>query len=440
MLICLTWNRPIHTANSAYKYPMTNPSSSPGDPPWLCVLGGGGSQLPFVRAAADLGVRTLVFDRDPESPARSPATRFEPLSTHDADGIRSFCESFFGPDRRLRGVLCYSSHPRALNAAAGLRDRYKLGGGSGETVRALTTRTIWKRKLEQDGVPTPYWRRVGDGEDLAPVIRAHGPLMVKPAGGSAGSAGVAVAKEAGDAGALREVLREACRHSPDGKAMVEAYCSGPEYSVDAFLRKGELHVAALSRKYVGGPGRPFLMEGFHLGAVPPETADRLRRLAVRVARIVGLRRGFLSLDVIASGEELKVVDMGPLLDAKIDRLLFHGGARVYELAVRLSLEGSAASRLPPESERGIPAEGALRFLYAPREGRLRTKVEGTRTIRSGEAEGTVTVEWGPAPGSEVAPPRSLADALGWVTCLESERSDPWDFLEGVDPSSLFVAE
>ncbi len=414
--------------------------SGPEESPWLCVLGGGRSQLPFVQAAAELGVRTLVFDRDPESPARSPATRFEPLSTHDAEGMRSFCETFFRPDRRLRGVLCYSSHPRALLAAAGLRDRYKLGGGSEETVRTLTTRTLWKEKLEQDGLSTPYWRRVGEGEDLAPVIRSHGPLMVKPAGGSAGSAGVAVAEDPGDGEALRGILREACSHSPDGKAMVEAYCRGPEYSVDAFLRDGELRQAALSRKYVGAPRRPFLMEGFHLGAVAPETAPRLRRLAVRVARLVGLRRGFLSLDVIHTGEELKVVDMGPLLDAKMDRLLFHGGTKVYELAVRLSLEDAAESRLPPEQEPRMPEEGALRFLYASREGILRTKVEGTRTILSGETEGTVTAEWGPAPGSEVAPPRSLADALGWVTCLEAEPGNPWAFLEGMDLSSLFDVE
>ena len=55
------------------------------------VVSGGKSQLPFIRAANNLGYRAVVFDRTPLAPGAAIADMFYPMSTHDVKRILAEC-------------------------------------------------------------------------------------------------------------------------------------------------------------------------------------------------------------------------------------------------------------------------------------------------------------------------------------------------------------
>jgi len=144
-----------------------------------------------------------------------------------------------------------------------------------------------------------------------------------------------------------------------------------EYSVDGFVAGGTPTVLLVSRKHIGGPDGGVLMAGFAAGAavVPAEVRSRVEALVGPVLEAGGLDDSYFSLDVIDTGDGGFGIDAGPLLAAKIDRLLHHAGVDVYGIAPDL------ARGAPVEP--GIPAASAvaLRFLYASEPGRL-TKAEG----------------------------------------------------------------
>lgn len=407
---------------------------------WICVIGGGKSQLPFVRAARRLGAETLVFDRDPDAPARAAATRFEACSTHDAGEIVRRCEAFFG-ERAPRGCLTYSSHEKALLSAAAVTERYGLEGIPRETVRRTTSKEVWKGLLSEAGIPTPAWIRLGAGEEprLEAFLERHGSAVLKPSRGSAGSSGVAVL-EAGDSGTA-ELLGRACGASSDGEAIAEEHLKGEEYSVDGCVWDGSCRVLGVSRKHVGTPGRPFLIEGFQFDGAPEPPNGELRRLAGEVCRALDLENTFFSLDVICDGERRGVIDLGPLLDAKLDRLLDHAGAGIYELGVRLALP-AGGEPFPIGDEALRAARGcALRFIYAAREGRLANISPGLRAGKGAGGEAfSFVLELEKRPGERVRPPRSLADAAGWVIHCGGDAEASWRRLSAVERDELFAVE
>ncbi len=97
-----------------------------GEPPWVCIIGGGKSQVPFIEAARAQGARTLVFDGDPAAPAREIADRFVPISTHDTAGVLEHCEGL--DDGPLSGCFTYSSYEQALVTTAAVVERFGLRG------------------------------------------------------------------------------------------------------------------------------------------------------------------------------------------------------------------------------------------------------------------------------------------------------------------------
>ena len=78
---------------------------------WVCVIGGGRSQVPFIEAAGERGLNTVVFDRDPDAPAKDIATEFVAMSTHDTDGVIAHLDEH---PRDLAGCFTYSSFEGAL--------------------------------------------------------------------------------------------------------------------------------------------------------------------------------------------------------------------------------------------------------------------------------------------------------------------------------------
>lgn len=404
---------------------------------WFAVIGGGRSQLPFVEAAARLGYRTLVFDRDPEAPAKRHADRFIPCSTHDAEQIVEECEQLHaGGSGPLRGYIAYSSAEGALLSGAALAEALGLRGAGRKAIGCATSKHELKQALGDAGIPTPAWRRLRPGEPIAGFLERHGKAVLKPTRGGAGSAGVTLLRR-GEGDAERVIDRVAGRSS-DGTVLAEAWTEGEEYSVDGYVEGGEARVLAVSRKHGGSGGRPFVIEGFSTGDVPGELSEKLRGLAGRVVRAADMEHSLFSVDVIRAESALQVVDLGPLLDAKMDRLIWHAGFDIYELGVGLMAGRTGPDRREPGD---TPGNCALRFLYAEEEGTLSKANPGRHRIPGAEgADRSFRLEMEKRVPSEVAPPRSLSDMLGWICYCEEGRGSAWQRVRRIAAADYLAVE
>lgn len=414
------------------------PAHTPGEPEaWFAVIGGGRSQLPFVEAAARLGYRTLVFDRDPDAPAKRHADRFVPCSTHDAEHIVEVCEQLHaGESGPLRGCIAYSSAEGALLSGAALAEALGLRGAGRKAIGCATSKHELKKALDGAEIPTPPWRRLRPGESLAAFLERHGKAVLKPTRGGAGSAGVTLLQRG--EGEAEGVVERIAGRSSDGTVLAEAWAEGREYSVDGYVEGGEARTLAVSRKYGGSGGRPFVIEGFSTGDVPVELSDELKKLAKRVVSAAGMEHSFFSVDVIRAEGALQVVDLGPLLDAKMDRLIWHAGFDVYELGVALM-----AGRLDPDRREpgDTPGNCALRFLYAEQEGTLTGANPGRHRLPGAEgAGGAFRLEMEKRVPSDVGPPRSLSDMLGWICYCEEGSASPWRRVRRIAAADYLAVE
>ncbi len=392
-----------------------------GEHPWVCIIGGGKSQVPFIEAAAAEGARSLVFDGDPAAPAREIADRFVPISTHDTAGVLEHCEGF--DDGPPVGCFTYSSYEQALVTTAAVVERFGLRGLTSEALHRTSSKPRMRAHLSNSGVAVPAWQRTVDAGELAAFRADHGTVMVKPARGGVGSAGVALIDDAtADAIGL---LETACSLSSDGAAILEEFLEGDEYSIDGYVVGGSVRVLATSRKHTRGDH--FVIEGYVFDR--EEVADPSGRFGALAARTIGalaLDDTFFSLDVLFTADGPVVLDAGPLLDAKMDRLLWHSGIDVYRIPTAAAL-GQLDSG--PEEAPARPGAHGLRFLYADRPGTLGRAAPGEFVDEDGVR---LVFELEREVGSAVAPPTSVADTIGWLYATGENPSAVWATLGDVE--------
>jgi glutathione synthase/RimK-type ligase-like ATP-grasp enzyme len=363
--------------------------------------------VPFIAAARDRGFATVVFDRDPAAPGAAHAAVFHPVSTHDT---RAVLQALDGLD--LAGCFTYSSYEGALLTTAAVVERHDLRGLTRVALDRMWDKPAMLEALGAAGLAVHPWTVTEDPAVLTSFLAEHGRVVVKPARGGVGSAGVTLADH-GSIDAAAAVDRAVAEGS-DGQALLEAHVAGTEYGIDGVVSGGEVTVMAVSRKHTL-PESP-VMAGFATASPRDPGAGAAAEVAPAAIGAAGLDDSFFSLDVIVGDRGAFVVDVGPLLDAKIDRALDLAGLDPYGVAIDLVTTG--------RPEIGSAASFAVRFLYAATAGTVSSAVPGQ--------VGGAVLELERAVGDEVAPPGSIADVLGWMIATGDDGVSLWNRLAGID--------
>ena len=272
-----------------------------------------------------------------------------------------------------------------------------------------------KKVLSKAGIPTPEHAKIRTRSELESFLSQYREVVAKPSRGGTGSAGVV--RIARGSSLTEEDLRTIREQSVDGTILAETYLQGREFSVDGYVQNRQPVILSIADKYTGVSSKSFAIEGFATSrlASPDQPTAALEKLSVEVVAALDIDDSFFSIDAIYAEGELFVLDVGLLLDAKIDRLLAIAGLDVYQLLVRLATGeklSSSAYRLP--NGKGF----ALRFLYADRKGELLPRI-------GYELNDRLAIEWERVGGDQVQPPRSVADTVGWLTSEREDRMSAW---------------
>ncbi len=375
----------------------------------IVMLGAGKSQVPLMRRCKQLGWRLWAFDLDPNAQGAELADEFWNLSSEDASGIRARVSKL----GKVDAVVTASAREGALTAWAQLAQDWSVPGPSPRALAGILDRRVTKQNLSSAGIATPQAIAV-TGAAEAPQLGAliAKPVVVKPAGCSSGSSGVTIVREAqsaeGPSAALLTAQSEAAAFSPDGTVLIEEFNSGPEYSVNAVTGEaGQVHWTVATRKLHVQIGARRLPAGHRLSEEDPddERFAAIEVLAGKVASSLELTHTAFNFDLIWTEEGPRVIDVGMLFDAKVDRLLHHAGTDVYGALLSVAAGEKQHELGPMRSSR-------LRFLYA--DGGLPMS-RGERERLSSFAERTGSqLEWNVAEDDEVRLPESLADVVGWT--------------------------
>ena len=285
----------------------------------LAVIGASYLQLPLVRKARELGIRTVCFAWEEGAVCRDFADRYHPVSVTDREEILRLCR------RENTGAVATIASDVAVPTVNYVAHAMGFPGNSLESAHLSTNKFAMRQALKNAGARVPDFALVRRVEDAESAARAIGfPVIVKPCDRS-GSLGVTkVDVPDGLAGAVRTALSA----SFCGEAVVERFIADArEISVEGISWRGEYFPLAVTFKET--TGAPHYVEiGQHQGeSLPPEVEKE-------VLRQVRLGLAALKIEYGASHPELMLAPDGGIYLTEIGARM--GGDFIGSDLVRLS--------------------------------------------------------------------------------------------------------
>ena len=260
----------------------------------LAIIGASYLQLPLIERAKELGYTTHVFAWAANDVGEAAADHFYPISIVEKDRILEKCGQI-----GICGVCSIASDLAAIavnHVAAALG----LPGNSPEATARSTNKHLMRLAFEQNGDPGPRSLPVDADTDLT-ALKLDYPVIVKPTDRS-GSRGVR--KLEGEAG-LPEAVKAAIAEGFEGRALIEEFAEGREYSVECISYRGEHRMLAMTLKYT--TGAPRFIETGHREPAPVDagTLERVRGVVFHALDSLGIENG-------ASHSELKIAEDGAI--------------------------------------------------------------------------------------------------------------------------------
>jgi biotin carboxylase len=274
----------------------------------IIILGAGVMQGPALKIAGELGLFTIALDADPQAPCVSLAHRFEQIDLKDKEGIEAFARSLLS-DGGLAGIMTAGTDFSA--SVAWVAERLGLPGIPYEAALNASDKQRMRSCFEKARVPSPAFTVLTEAPGN--TLPVPFPAVVKPVDNMGGRGCRRV-----DAFAeLEEAVTDALRFSRSGRAIVESYMDGPEFSVDAIVYHGEITICGLADRHIFFP--PYFIEMGHTmpTVFPPEQQRALLETFTQAVRSLGIA-GENSCG--AAKGDIKLTSKGPMIGEVAARL------------------------------------------------------------------------------------------------------------------------
>ena len=273
----------------------------------IYILGAGTMQIPAIDSAHGFGWEVVCADGNPRAAGREKADYFEHIDLKDEQGLaRSVCAWKSSPG--LDGVFTAGTDFSA--AVAYCAEKAGLPGIPYKNALKATDKLLMREAFDSAGVPSARFRGVSSAAEGAAALEAVGlPAVVKPVD-NMGARGI---RRVDDAADFMTALDEALSLSRSGRAIVEEYLEGPEFSLDALIYKGSFTLCGIADRHICFT--PYFVETGHTMPTALTSAEREPLVEVfrRGAAALGIESG-------AAKGDIKLTPRGPVVGEIAARL------------------------------------------------------------------------------------------------------------------------
>ena len=300
--------------------------------PVILVLGAGVMQGPALRIAAEMGLEAIAADADAHAPCIPLAAGFERVDLKDREGIEALGRSLM-KQGALGGIMTAGSDFSATVAWAA--EKLKLPGIPYEAALDASDKSRMRACFKKAGLPSPEFVTIENThwvDNLFPPF----PLVVKPVD----NMGARGCRRVNNSEEFRQAAEDALGFSRSGRAIVEEYMEGPEFSVDAIVHHGNITICGLADRHIFFP--PYFIEMGHTMPTDIGEMDQLKILET-------FRRGIHALGLAGKNSAGA---------AKGDIKMTSNGPMIGEIAARLS-GGFMSGWTYPYSSGVLPVKAAI---------------------------------------------------------------------------------
>ena len=390
----------------------------------VLFLGASVSQVAAIRRARELGIRVVAVDGDPHALGFADADIAENIDFSDIAGVVEIAAR-----HDVDGIVAISTD-RAVPVAAAVAEALNLPGIGFETARLMTNKAAMRQRLQEASIVQPAFAVLSSGDDLAGALESVGrPAVLKPID-SGGQRGVFVVETPDQ---LRECWPVTLSYSRTGEAILERYIEGSELNGIAVVCGGEPHLLTLSDR-LRPPGPGFGVGWAHLypSTLPTVTLERVGDAACAAIRALGLRDGIAFPQLLATRDEVFVVEVAARIPAgqMADLVRLGTGVDLVQIALLQALGRPVADELRlPKFLHPL----AIRFLTADPgvlpTGRVQS-IGGLDAVRA--SPGVVEADLYLQLGETINSVQVDADRRGYII---AEAADPEDALELADQAA-----
>ena len=265
------------------------------------VLAGGVPQRELIKKLKERGYYVILADYTERPVASDVADVFFRESTLDVPAIRAIAVN------ECVDLIITCCTDQALATVSLLSEELGLPCYVGsQTGLAVTNKAAMKKKFVAGGIPTAAFMTVHSFADAKEFLEKKAPpFVVKPADCNSSKGVVSIEKQEECA----DVIKAAVSMSRTETAVIECYVNGIELSVDCFIQDGKTHILCISKseKIEGGNGF-IICRGIYNPELHERYLDKMQHIASRIAEAFGLDNCPMLIQVIASGDELSVVE------------------------------------------------------------------------------------------------------------------------------------
>ncbi|MCL2066625.1 MAG: ATP-grasp domain-containing protein [Treponema sp.] len=279
----------------------------------LIILGAGIMQGPIIRIAKELGFYTVVLDANSQASCAGMADKFEQIDLKDKEGIETFARTLQNSSGGLGGIMTAGTDFSA--SVAWTAQRLGLPGIPYEAAMNASEKSRMRSCFKKAGLPSPEFITITKDYRFEKLsLPGNFPLVIKPVD-NMGSRGC---RRIDNADEFKPAAEAAIGFSRSGRAIVEAYMDGPEFSVDAIVYHGEITICGLADRHIFFP--PYFIE---MGHTMPTVIEEGKQQKILETFCDGIRA-------------LGLAGKGSAGAAKGDIKLTEKGPMIGEIAARLS--------------------------------------------------------------------------------------------------------
>lgn len=364
----------------------------------ILIIGASILQLPAIRKAKELGFYVGVADYNPNAVGIPFADEYFNVSTIDADGVAAVARTF-----RPDGIMTLATD-MPMRAVAKACAACGLPGIRYETALKATDKGEMIKAFAAAGVAHPWYFIANNQEEFSKILSAASfPCVMKPTD-NAGSRGVVLCRDRAE---LEREYAYARGESRGGAVIVEEYLRGPEFSVEVMVVDGEPQVLQITDKLT--TGAPHFVEMGHSQPTrqPAEMQEKIRDLACRACRAVGIHTGPAHVEMILTEDGPKMVELGARMGGDcITTHLVPLSTGIDMVGATIRLACGEPADLTPKLHKG----SAIRYFRTPA-GVLK-EIRGVDCARA--IPGVQEISFVHHPGETVGEIGSSTDRIGFV--------------------------
>ncbi len=264
---------------------------------YILVLGAGLMQRPAIQAVKELGYKVIVVDANSSAVCVGDADIFECIDLKDKEGLAKFALSL---GAKLKAV--FTAGTDFSSSVAYVAEKCGLKSHSFESAMAASDKILMRSCFARDNVSSPAFCQVDSSTDVTKLNIQSYPMVIKPVD-SMGARGCRMIRSESE---KIESIQLAIDASRSGRAILEEYMDGMEFSIDALVYDGTLTVTGFADRHIYYP--PYFIE---MGHTLPSCIDESKKKELLMCfadavHSLGLTHG-------AAKADIKYTKKGPMI-------------------------------------------------------------------------------------------------------------------------------